>query len=43
MCHVSHLTDALLGMVALSLAACVAAGSSTGVVCVLYWCQELFP
>lgn len=33
MCHVSHLTDALLGMVALSLAVCVTARSSTGVVC----------
>lgn len=34
MCHVSHLTDALLGMVALSLAVCVTARSSIGVVCV---------
>lgn len=33
MCHVSHLTDALLGMAALSLAVCVTAGSSTGVAC----------
>lgn len=33
MCHVSHLTDALLGMVALGLAVCVTARSSTGVVC----------
>lgn len=33
MCHVSHLTDALLGMVALSLAVCVTARSSTGPVC----------
>lgn len=33
MCHVSHLTDALLGMVALSLAVFVTARSSTGVVC----------
>lgn len=32
MCHVSHLTDALLGMAALSLAVCATAGSSTGVV-----------
>lgn len=32
MCHVSHLTDALLGMVALSLALYVTARSSTGVV-----------
>lgn len=34
MCHVSHLTDASLGVMALSLAACVTAGSSTGDVCV---------
>lgn len=33
MCHVSHLTDASLGVMVLSLAACVTAGSSTGDVC----------
>lgn len=46
MCHVSHLTDALLGMVALSLAVRVTARSSTGVVC-LYTdakcCFHVFP
>lgn len=33
MCHVSHLTDALLGIAALSLAVSVTARSFTGVVC----------
>lgn len=33
MCHVSHLTDASLGVMVLSLAACVTAGSSAGDVC----------